>query len=99
MAKAICQYALDRVMLYLQDYGIEPSPQVCRRALALIDECLAETGDCSPGTSADGAPILPGGVMEKVMDRIPAVFELPALRVPLQRPTIRRGSIGYGARY
>lgn len=95
MEKAICQYALDRVMLYLQNYGVEPSPSICRRALALIDDCLAETGvtditGCHPGQT------LPGGVLARVFDRLPEVFDLPELDLPVQRPPILRGSIGYG---
>lgn len=94
MEKTICQYALDRVMLYLQSYGVEPSPDVCRRALALIDSCLREAVECEPG--AERMTALPAGVLERVIDRLPEYFELPELEVPPQRPPIRRGSIGYG---
>lgn len=95
MEKAICQYALDRVMLYLQNYGVAPSPSVCRRALALIDDCLAETGVAEPG-ACDSGRYLPGGVLARVFDRLPDVFDLPDLDLPVQRPPILRGSIGYG---
>lgn len=94
MEKAICQYALDRVMLYLQSYGVEPSSAVCRRALALIDSCLEEAATREPGT--EQATALPAGVLARVIDRLPEYFELPDLEVPPQRPPIRRGSIGYG---
>lgn len=95
MNKAICQYALDRVMLYLQNYGVTPSPSVCRRALSLIDECLADAGveDAEPGETDD---TLPGGVLARVFDRLPEIFDLPDLDLPVQRPPILRGSIGYG---
>ena len=95
MEKTICQYALDRVMLYLQTYGVEPSPTICRQALALIDECLAEAG-VAPEGSCGGEGSLPGGVLTRVFDRLPEVFELPELDLPVQRPPIVRGSIGYG---
>ncbi|MFW5824834.1 MAG: hypothetical protein ACOCVV_07690 [Marinobacter sp.] len=94
MEKAICQYALDRVILYLQNYGVEPSADVCRMALALIDLCLQETAG-EAGTCA-GENRVPGGVLARVFDRLPEFFELPALDVPLQSPPIERGSIGYG---
>lgn len=90
MEKAICQYALDRVMLYLHSYGVEPSPSVCRRALALIDECLQDAGQ----VCADGQ--VPLGVLAMVFDRLPQAFDLPELDLPVQRPPILRGSIGYG---
>ncbi|SES95365.1 hypothetical protein SAMN04487962_10326 [Marinobacter segnicrescens] len=99
MERAICQYALDRVMLYLRNYGVAPAPQVCRRALALIDECLAEVvtgqGSSVPDPCHSDTP-LPGGVLALVFDRLPGYFDLPELYVPLQRPPIQRGSIGYG---
>lgn len=96
MDKAICQYALDRVILYLQNYGVEPSPEVCRTALALIDNCLRDADwHChSDGLSMGNG--LPGGVLALVFERLPQYFELPALNVPVQRPPITRGSIGYG---
>ena len=94
MDKAICQYALDRVMLYLQNYGIEPSPSVCRRALSLIDECLGESGVDEVG--ACGTERALPGVLAMVFDRLPRVFDLPELNLPVQRPPIQRGSIGYG---
>lgn len=97
MEKAICQYALDRVMIYLRNYGISPSPAVCRQALALIDACLAETQSGQLSTrSAGPAPEAPTGVLARVFDRLPEYFDLPELQVPLQRPPIDRGSIGYG---
>ncbi|WP_328188378.1 hypothetical protein [Marinobacter sp. OP 3.4] len=92
MEKAICQYALDRVMLYLRNYGVEPSPEVCRRALTLIDECLRD----ADSAACDGPGAMPGGVLAMVFDRLPEVFSLPDLDLPVQRPPIRRGSIGYG---
>lgn len=95
MEKTICQYALDRVMLYLQNYGVEPSPEVCRRALALIDSCLKEVDDQQP-LNCDDPDALPVGVVALVFDRLPDVFSLPELDLPVQRPPIRRGSIGYG---
>src|SRR5690554_1885401 len=94
MEKAICQYALDRVMLYLRNYGISPSPAVCRQALALIDACLAE----AQNRQAQNAPEqeAPTGILAQVFKRLPDYFDLPELQVPLQRPPIDRGSIGYG---
>ena len=94
MDKAICQYALDRVMLYLQNYGIESSPSVCRRALGLIDDCLAESGADDLG-ACNTERALPG-VLAMVFDHLPQVFDLPELDLPVQRPPILRGSIGYG---
>lgn len=93
MSKAICQHALNRVMLYLGNYGVEPSPEVCCKALRLIEECLQETMQ-TPCTDSTG--LLSTGVIETVIDRLPREFELPALTTPLQRPPLRRGSIGYG---
>ncbi|MGM0569503.1 hypothetical protein [Marinobacter sp.] len=99
MEKAICQHALDRVILYLQNYGVPSSPAVCRRALALIDTCLAEvleeqTRQELPPDCQDQP--LPVGILARVFDRLPDYFDLPELKVPLQRPPIQRGSIGYG---
>lgn len=97
MDKAICQYALDRVMLYLQNYGVSPSPEACRRALALIDACLEEViAADSHQRPCQGDSALPVGVLARVFDRLPDYFDLPELNVPLQRPPIQRGSIGYG---
>jgi hypothetical protein len=94
MDKAICQHALDRVMLYLQNYGIDPSPAVCRRALGLIDDCLGESG-VEDSATCDTERALPG-LLAMVFDRLPKVFDLPELNLPVQRPPILRGSIGYG---
>lgn len=80
MAKALCQQALDRVMAYLQGYQIESTNEVCRQALQLVDAALAEGED---------------GVMERAVDKIPDYFELPEPYIPVQRPTLKRGSIGY----
>lgn len=96
MDKAICQYALDRVILYLQNYGVEPSPEVCCKALALIDSCLQDAGGYCHSDGVPGGSGLPGGVLALVFERLPQYFELPALNVPVQRPPITRGSIGYG---
>ncbi len=41
MAKALCQQALDRVMAYLRGYQIEPTNDVCRQALQLVDVSIA----------------------------------------------------------
>lgn len=94
MDKAICQRALDRVMLYLQSYGLEPTPSVYRRALALIDDCLSEAGVADMDACDTG--LLPGGVLAMVFDRLPQVFDLSEPDLPIQRPPILRGSIGYG---
>lgn len=80
MARALCQQALDRVLAYLEGYGIPPTNDVCRRALQLVDSALAE---CSEGAIA------------RSMDLIPEYFSLPAIDVPPQRPELSRGSIGY----
>lgn len=95
MEKAICQHALDRVMLYLQSYGLEPTPSACQRALALIDHCLAEAS-VADREACDTGRYLPGGVLVMVFERLPEVFDLPELDLPVQRPPILRGSIGYG---
>lgn len=80
MPKAICQQALDRVMAYLRGYGITPTNDVCRMALEVVDASLSEGSE---------------GVMERALDKIPDFFELPEPHVPLQRPPLKRGSIGY----
>lgn len=80
MAKALCQQALDRVMAYLRGYQIEPTNEVCRQALQLVDVALAEGED---------------DVMQRAVDKIPQFFELPEPYIPVQRPTLKRGSIGY----
>ena len=80
MARALCQQALDRVLAYLEGYGIPPTNDVCRRALQLVDSALAEGSE---------------GAIARSMDLIPRYFSLPAIDVPSQRPELRRGSIGY----
>lgn len=80
MNKALCQLALDRVMAYLQEYGVEPGNDVCRRALKVVDAAL------EPGSD---------GAMERVIDLLPLYFDLSEPRVPVQRPAMHRGSIGY----
>ncbi len=80
MAKALCQQALDRVIAYLRGYGVELTPMVCRQALRVVDAAMEEGEN---------------GLMERVIDRVPEFFNLPELRAPLQRPALKRGSIGY----
>lgn len=80
MAKALCQQALDRVIAYLRGYGIEPTTEVCRRALLVVDAALAEGSE---------------GAMTRAIDRIPDFFDLPEPHIPVQRPPLKRGSIGY----
>lgn len=80
MAKAMCQQALDRVIAYLRGYGVEPTHDVCRKALRLIDSAMDEGGE---------------QLIARAIDRIPEYFELPDLEVPPQRPDLMRSSIGY----
>ena len=80
MAKVLCQQALDRVIAYLKGYGVEPTNEVCRKALRVVDVAMA-----------DGSEDL----MARVVDRVPEFFHLPELQVPTQRPSLKRGSIGY----
>ena len=67
-------------MAYLRGYGIAPTNDVCRIALEVVDGALAEGSD---------------GIMERALDKIPEYFELPEIHVPVQRPSLVRGSIGY----
>ncbi|MBS3804540.1 MAG: hypothetical protein KGY54_08325 [Oleiphilaceae bacterium] len=80
MAKAMCLYALNRVIAYLEGYGIEPEHEVCQKALRLVDCVMSEGSD---------------QLVERAIDRIPDFFELPELTVPAQSPPMIRGSIGY----
>lgn len=80
MARALCQQALDRVITYLRNYGIAPDVAVCRQALNLIDEELAQGSE---------------GLMARTMDRLPEVFNLQEPVIPPQSPPLKRGSIGY----
>lgn len=81
MSRAVCQLALDRIMAYLRGCGLEPTPEICHKALQLVDRALAEANN--------------GEVMELAMNMIPDYFDLPHIHVPQQRPTLKRGSIGY----
>ncbi|MAA66240.1 MAG: hypothetical protein CL581_15905 [Alteromonadaceae bacterium] len=80
MARTRCQQALDRVMIYLQGYDIEPTQDVSRRALQLVDSVFAESDE---------------KVIERAVDRIADYFDLPEPDLPEQRPPLKRGSIGY----
>lgn len=81
MPRAVCQQALDRIIAYLRGCGVEPTPDVCRKALQLVDRALAE---------ADGE-----SVMERAMNLIPDFFNVPQGAIPTQSPPLIRGSIGY----
>jgi len=81
MPETLCQQALERVLTYLRDDGVELTPQICQRALRLIDEAMTE---------GDG-PDLPA----RCIDRVPAYFDRQVLAIPPASPPLERGHIGY----
>lgn len=81
MPRRICQQALDRVIAYLDASGAEITSEGCRQALQLVEQALSKGDE--------------GGVLERVMDRVPDTFELSTITVPAHRPPISRGSICY----
>lgn len=81
MSRAVCQLALDRIIAYVRGCGVELTPEICRKALQLVDRALAEASN--------------GEVMELAMNMVPEYFDLPRIHVPQQHPALKRGSIGY----
>lgn len=81
MPETQCQQALERVLTYLRDSGIDLNADTCRQALRLVDQAL---------TVGDG-PDLPA----RCIDRVPEYFNLPAMDIPPPAPPLERGHIGY----
>lgn len=84
MAQANCQQALEWVIAYIRDSGIEPTVEDNRTALRLVEAALAQTGQDE---------LLPAA-----MALIPRYFNLSPTAIPPHQPPIARGSIGYPPR-
>ena len=85
MPGILCQQALARVLVYLDDVGVELTADNCRRALGLIETVLAE------GDNQDIEADLPA----RCFERIPDYFECPHEAIPQAGPPLKRGCIGY----
>ncbi|MEX2474893.1 hypothetical protein [Marinobacter sp.] len=81
MSDKLCQQALDRVLVYLGDDGVELTTDACRRALRLVDTAM-EKG---------AGPDLPA----RCISCIPDNFERPTEAFPDATPPLKRGRIGY----
>ncbi|EON92770.1 hypothetical protein MARLIPOL_08454 [Marinobacter lipolyticus SM19] len=81
MPETVCQLALERVLTFLCDSGVDLDSETCRTALRLVDDALTE-GD-GPDLTA------------RCVDRVPEYFSLPEMNVPLAGPPLERGHIGY----
>lgn len=81
MPETLCQQALERVLTYLRDSGLELSRETCRQSLRLVNDAM---------TDGDG-PDLPA----RCIERLPEYFELPGVEFPLVAPPLKRGHIGY----
>lgn len=81
MTQATCQQALEWVIAYIRDCGVEPTVEDNRAALRLVEAALAQ---------ADEGDFLP-----TAMALIPLYFNLSLAAIPPHQPPIVRGSIGY----
>ncbi|WP_417566856.1 hypothetical protein [Marinobacter sp.] len=81
MPEILCQQALERVLTYLEDYGVALTADACRQALRLVETSMAE----------GAGPDLPA----RCIDNIPGYFELPHESIPDANPPLKRGHIGY----
>lgn len=81
MPETLCQQAVERVLTYLRDDGVELRAETCRQVLRLVDEAMAE---------GDG-PDLPA----RCIDRVGDYFSLSGMDIPSSSPPLERGHIGY----
>ncbi|MGM0767417.1 MAG: hypothetical protein ACQEV6_05290 [Pseudomonadota bacterium] len=81
MSEIICRQALERVLTYLGEDGVELTPEACRRAFRLVESAMDQ------GCGAD----LPA----RCISRIPDYFDRPSEIFPEATPPLERGHIGY----
>lgn len=81
MPDTLCQQALERVLTYLRDDGVELCAETCRQALRLVDDAM---------TDGDGTD-LPA----RCIERVPEYFALRGIDIPPANPPLERGHIGY----
>lgn len=81
MPEIPCQQALERVLTYLRNDGVELCAETCQQVLRLVGESLAD---------GDG-PDLPA----RCIDRLPDYFDLDGMDIPASGPPLERGHIGY----
>ena len=77
----ICQQALERVLTYLQDDGVELTTDVCRRAFRLVETVMGR----------GAVPDLPA----RCIAAVPEYFDRPPMSYPVAHPPLNRGHIGY----
>jgi hypothetical protein len=80
MAHTPAEYALGRVLAWLQWSGVPHSPDMTRLALRLVEQTLA-----------DGNTDL----ISRVMEELPHRIALPEIRLPPAALPIKRISLGY----
>lgn len=83
MPETLCQQALERVLTYLRDDGVDLCADTCQQALRLVNDAMTE---------GDG-PDLPA----RCIDRLPEYFDLNGTDIPTSNPPLERGHIGYYA--
>jgi hypothetical protein len=81
MPETLCQQAIERVMTYLRDDGVELDAETCRQVLRLVDGAMTE-GD-GPGLPA------------RCIELVPDYFNLPGMDIPAPIPPLMRGHLGY----
>lgn len=81
MPETLCQRALERVLTYLDDDGVDLTTDTCRQALRLVEALMAR----------DAGPDLPA----RCIDSISEYFERSYYRIPDASPPLERGYIGY----
>ena len=81
MPETLCQQAIERVMTYLRDDGVELDAETCRQVLRLVDGAMTE---------GDG-PDLPARCIELVPD----YFNRQGMEIPAPIQTIMRGPLVY----
>jgi hypothetical protein len=81
MPETVCQQAIERVMTYLRDDGVELDAVTCRQVLRLVDSAMKDGGGLD----------LPARCIELVPD----YFNLPGMDIPAPIPPLMRGHLGY----
>jgi len=81
MPDTLCQRALERILTYLRDDGVELDTDTCRQVLRLVENTMME---------GDG-PDLPA----RCVERVPDYFDLPGMAIPPPTPPLERGHLGY----
>lgn len=81
MPKSLCQHALERVLTYLDDDGVDLTTDTCRQALRLVEAALTQNA---------GQDLL-----GRCIGSIPDFFERSYYHIPDASPPLKRGRIGY----